>query len=298
MGGSAKLGTFRRLNVPVRPIHFETPHSYLTRLCAANGVDQNFYVKAIRVRRQATGDSAALGHAIHELGGPSPHHWALSHQKASTGLANARGIRDPFGRQRSSRVACTHCAQGADVTTYDHIRAAVCLKHRRWVGRGTTATTQRDLRGRADLVAVERAARRLTADAWIDLDLYGTCWEAIRDWNYMTGQWRPDLEAAAEAPTFLREVDDRLALYPETVRLLRMVSNPVFRGMCDPGKGGATRRRAWMHRELAWLPAERWIVAEAVEEWVEDRQSRLAVVGETSDTFATPGPGVASLRTP
>lgn len=264
-----------RLNVPVKPGHFETPQSYLTRFCAANGVDVAYYRNAVRSRRQATGDSTVLGAVIEELGGPAADHWQRSHAAASVGFANACGIRDPFGRQRAWRIACTHCSGGADVTTYDHIRSATCLKHRRWCGPGTTNETQRSLTDLKRVLIAERTARRLIPQGWIDLDLYNTCWEAVRDWTYMTGLWSPALQSAADSHGFVREVDDRAALYPETVRLLSMVSNPEFRHLCEAASGGSTRRRAWMHRELRWLPIERWIVAEAIEECVEDRQSRL-----------------------
>lgn len=66
----------------VRPLQFETPDSYLVRLCSANAIDPSHITRLIRVRRQHTGRSDELAHVIAELGGPPAEHFSWEYARA------------------------------------------------------------------------------------------------------------------------------------------------------------------------------------------------------------------------
>lgn len=273
-GSASDLTCLPRLQIPVRPAHFETALWYLRRLCIANGVDSVWLGGIVRARRQARADPSEMGRAIAELGGPEPEHWSESHARARHGLSGVRSSNGPYGRQGMTRLTCLSCTGGETVATYDHIRFGFCTKHGRWVGPGTTSTTQRGGLMDAEQHRAERAARGLVNRGLVDADLFETAWHLTRDWAYLTGKWPERLRQAAEPDTFTREVDDRIALYPETVRLLRLVASPQFQTLAEIERGGATDRRAYLHAALDWLPVEQWVVAEGIEEWVEDRRRR------------------------
>ena len=68
--------------------------------------------------------------------------------------------------------------------------------------------------------------------------------------------------------------------------MLRLVAGARFRSLTEVIRGGATQRRALLHQEMTWREADRWIVAEGIGEWVEDKQRR-GREGLASDSLAT-----------
>jgi hypothetical protein len=261
----------RRLHIPVRPAQFETPAWYLKRLCTANAVDPVWIFSVVRARGRTAGNRAELGSAIAELGGPGTGHWTASHARANLGRETLKG---PYDRQHNSRLACLSCTAGVTVATYDHIRFGLCLKHDRWIGPGTTTGTQRIGVIDREMHTAERTVRRLVSRGQVRHDFYVTAWEVTRDWAYRSGQRSSRLRCAIERHDFTREVDDRIALYPETVRLLEVVSRPHFAELVDAGLGGGTARREYLHDALDWLPADRWLVVEGVEQWAAQRSAQ------------------------
>lgn len=250
--------------IPVRLVHLETPTSYLGRLCEANVIDGQWMTRHLHQRRLSEGfDAGDLGVAIAELGGPDPARFETAHAWASTGHDNLRG---PWDKQSTSRSGCLSCTAGERVTTYPHIRFTFCRRHGRWLG----TASRPEQRARVMDAAVWKAEARLrwlVSSGYVDRDLNETAWELVRDNAYLsTGKdWSDRLRAAWEAPGFLREVDDRIALFSETVRVLSVVAKPEFTKRVTSGRGDSTRRRAYLYREFEWAGPERWVLVEGVD---------------------------------
>lgn len=62
-----------RQAVPVRPVHFEIPNSYLKPLCEANSVDRSWIASVVKQRRISLGGGPReLSLVINELRGSTP----------------------------------------------------------------------------------------------------------------------------------------------------------------------------------------------------------------------------------
>lgn len=269
------MDPLRRLPASVRPVQFELPKNYLRRICQANAVDHEWILEVVRRRQKASSASDELGQVLHELGGPPAATWIAEHQRASLGMSR---VRSPFQRQPDARVACTRCTAGASVSTFDHIRFSVCVKHSRWIGPGTGPTTQRQLDPGAKAVDADRALRALVSRGQVDEMMRHLAWHAVRDYAYTTGVWRARLDSALDDPSFTREVDDAIALYPETVRLLGVLVTLRYRDIVNEGALSPTARRAHLFEALDWLPAERWMVCDTIERHFGLKFNLLSVV--------------------
>lgn len=260
---------FRPQWVRVRPVHLETPHSYLRRLCEANSIDVAWMRSQVTARRQAFASGPEeLGRVIHELGGPRPEWFIRAHDTASLGYPNAW---HPWEKQRQTRPACPGCAPRRDAVTYAHVRFSFCLRHRYWLG----------VEHRADAIdqrasVAERTLRRLVSAGHVRRDLYETAWDLIRDNTYLIGEspWQDSLERVRAQAGFVREVDDRLALFPETVRVLRITSSPQFQEIVTSDRYDETQRRGYLYRVFDWAGPQRWVLVEGIEQYF-DREFRL-----------------------
>lgn len=259
------MAPFNRQTIPVRLRHLETPTSYLRRLCVANSIDHEWMVKSLRRRRLADGLNVRdRGDAIAELGGPAPERFEAAHAAARMGHANPRG---PWDKQAAARTVCLYCTAGERVTTYPHIRFQFCLRHGTWLG--SDPSQQRHGVMDRDMWKSERAMRRLVTHGHVDRDLYATAWELIRDNAYLVGEgaWTDRLRRAHEEPRFAREVDDRIAMFPETIRVLRVAARPEFAEKVRSGRRDATQRRAYLYRAFAWAGPERWVLCEGIDQF-------------------------------
>ncbi|MFC9556239.1 hypothetical protein ACFTWF_36060 [Rhodococcus sp. NPDC056960] len=54
-------------------------------------------------------------------------------------------------------------------------------------------------------------------------------------------------------------MDDRLALYPQTTRVLNLLSKPRTWGAIDVLFRGPEHLRAHLRRELDWVTGEQWV---------------------------------------
>jgi hypothetical protein len=144
----------------VRPHQFETPESYLVRLCRANVIDPTHVARQTQVRRQRTGRPDELAHVIAELGGPPVGHFTREYTRAF--LRENPSLSTVFVAHHCTRPGCRRCAGGDDFETFDHRRFMICLKHDRWVGRGG----QRQVID-YELRTVERRFRRIAASGLI-----------------------------------------------------------------------------------------------------------------------------------
>lgn len=252
--------------IPVRPCHLETPTSYLRRLCGANSIDGDWMFRHLRKRRLACGrDERDLGVAIAELGGPDPSMFEQAYNCAKVGHENLRG---PWGKQAATRTACLSCTAMQRVTTYPHIRFAFCRRHGRWLGTSQHPAQRPEVMDAA-IWKAERRLRVLVRTGHVNRDLYETAWELVRDNAYLsTGKtWSPRLRAAWDSPGFVREVDDRIALFAETVRVLGVTAEHEFAEKIRTGHYDSTVRRTHLYRALEWAGPQRWVLVEGIDQF-------------------------------
>ena len=97
--------------------------------------------------------------------------------------------------------------------------------------------------------------------------MFESAWELVRNNVYMLGNasWGQRLEAVRETPGFTPEVDDRLAFFPETVRVLGVISLPEFITAVSAGRRDCTARRDYLNRAFDWVPGERWVLVEGID---------------------------------
>lgn len=264
------MDRFPRQWITIRPRHLETPKSYLRRLCVANSIDFEWLQKKVRKRRLDHGaDLREIGVVIAELGGPAPAWFEAAHARARLGYPSLRG---PWDRQPIARLACLSCTAGESVITYPHVRFAFCLRHSRWLGR-----EQRVGVLDAETYTAERSLRRLVSSGDVDRDLYETTWELVRDNAYLVGEsaWPERLRRAREQAGFTREVDDRIAMFPRTVRALGVTSSREFDQMVRSRQHDDTIRRAYLYRAFEWAGPERWVLVEGIEQFFDREAERV-----------------------
>jgi len=236
----------------VRPLQFETPDSYLVRLCRANVIDPTHVARQTHVRRQRTGRADELARVIAELGGPPVGHFTREYARAF--VQESPPLNKVFPGHRSTRPGCRRCAAGEVVETFDHRRFMICLKHDRWVGRGGQRQVV-DYESRT----VERHFRRIAATGLIPSFAHDSV-VATLDRNaaaFGNGLWRGH-HRHAHVPT------DR---YPALVRTLQVLADYLAERWPREREIQSWHRRPEQHRlyeylrpRLAWLgePAELW----------------------------------------
>lgn len=215
------LDVLRPRLLRVRPVHLETPASYLERLCAANCIDGRWLLAQVR-RGRFPGVKSGVD-AIAAYGGPGSSHWTRSHDFASVGIGFPGTSDAPSG----NRLACLSCTAGERVQTYGHIRFSFCRRHGQWLG---AAGRQRHGVLDETLWGAELQARRLVARGRVDDHLFDSAWQLVRDHRFLVERktWSRKMDEAYERAGFTRGSDDRFALYPETVRAMTVISQPTF----------------------------------------------------------------------
>jgi hypothetical protein len=80
----------------------------------------------------------------------------------------------------------------------------------------------------AELWKAEQLLRRLVTTGLVDRELYETAWDLVRDNTYLIGERaRPErLQRAFDHVSFTLGTDDRIALFSETVRVIRICRLP------------------------------------------------------------------------
>lgn len=257
--------------IPVRYRHFETPTSYLRRLCVANSIDTEWMARQVAQRRMGHKDGGrAQGDIIAELGGPAPFHIERAWARASVGIIEPRG---PWARPSDPRTACLSCTAGERIDTYRHIRFAFCRRHGQWLGQ-----TQRNQVMDETLWKAERRLRRLVTRGRINSTLYDAAWGLVRDNAYMTvgKNWSPRLLAAWNSSDFVRETDDRIALFGETVRVLDVASQREYVQRAACGRLGRDANRDALYNAFAWAGPDRWILVEGIVKLLETESRHAA----------------------
>lgn len=271
--------------VTVRPHHFETPHSYLDRLCAVNVIDRRLVDSLIRTRRSRTGRPHHLALVIHELGGPHATHFARSYLRA-TGRrpSDVDTLLTEAYRTRLTGVrhTCTYCTAGHSVPTFDHHQFTICLKHGRWLAPDHGHEHQRQIPDPGEWVRAERRYRRAVTSGLLTRHLVDATWRIVRDQATVLGppSWTARLRATEAQPGFVEGVDDRCALYPQTARVLHLLSGPRTWEVIDALFRSPEHLRAYLRRELDWVTGEQWVLVEALAvEVIRSRSARLQQLG-------------------
>lgn len=262
-----------------RPAQFETPDSYLARLCAANVIDLDYIRRLATYRRRQTGRPEELGYVIAELGGPAPRHFRREHARAL--ILTASPVADAFAATARTRPACSRCAAGDDILTYDHRRFMICLKHNRWIGNRVTEQRQIDDR---ELRNVERRFRRIMAEGLIPTEAHDAVVAAIGRnsptlgehlWLGYRGHDHPGIDRFPARTRLLKTIAAYLAQnWPLEREIVVVHRRPEQRRLYDD-----------LRASLTWLgqPADSW---KFIDELV---QIVLDVIGSRTDPFAGNG---------
>jgi hypothetical protein len=166
-----------------RPAQFETPDSYLARLCAANVIDVDYIRRMTTHRRRQTARPEELGHVIAELGGPEPGHFQRDYTRAL--IQPAPPAPDAFATSQRTRQACSRCAAGDEILTYDHRRFMICLSHNRWIG---IQSAEQQQIVHYELRTVERRYRRIMAGGLIPTPAHDAVVAAIDRYSLALGE--------------------------------------------------------------------------------------------------------------
>lgn len=195
-----------------RPVQFETPSSYLGRICAANVIDVNYIERLAARRRSATRRANELGHLIEELGGPAPEHFEQEFRRAGQWAGTPYRQAHAFSPKLPGRPACSHCAAGDRAITFDHRDFMVCRRHSRWLD-PHHADDQQDV-GAAALKA-DRRLRQLAAAGLVPVNVYDRVGDLLR--AHLMG-----IAKQPPGPTASRH---SLLQFPCHVRLVELLAN-------------------------------------------------------------------------
>lgn len=100
----------------------------------------------------------------------------------------------------------------------------------------------------------------------------------MRDNTYLIGEHtRPDrLQRALDRSSFTLGTDDRIALFPETVRVIRIVADPAIAHRISAGRPNDPAVRAVLSSALEWVGTERWLLVDGVHQFLVRRHFNAA----------------------
>lgn len=265
-----------RRQVFVPRVHtFETPHSYLARICGRNMIDAGHMLQVVVSRKRQTKRPHELGVVIRELGGPDESSFVMQWVRAGNDLEASDTGQAPhdfgsvFRRTLYTRSACEYCTRGETVTTYEHEKFMMCLKHGRWVQPQSAGRIQRQVP--PGWRRTERQFRRLQRHPLLPATLHHQIWDLIRDNALMLGNagWGDRIRSAQE--NGIAGLDDRISLYPETVRVLATCTDldiweHLIMHSPSTWERGGGKLRALLHQRLAWAgdASDIWVLAEGL----------------------------------
>lgn len=210
------------LRQSVKWLHLESIESFTPRLLAANTLDTQMLRLAtapkVHEHRYRVDEHAVLIEGL--AGRPAGHYDRL------------RRLAQPDPELTyPERFLCRYCARGETVQQIPHDRENWCLRHPGqlvWVGPGTTPESQFVLPYNHVLARAERRFRRLVTAGRVTARLHARVWEMVRDNAWLTRPegWTPALAAFPDD----HEVRGRASLYPETITILELLSDPTVIG--------------------------------------------------------------------
>ena len=201
----------------VKWLHLESVESLTRRLLAANGIDSQALRLArapgLQEHRYRVDDHAVF---IEGLAGRPAGHYELLERFAQPDSALVY----------PERFLCRLCAGGKRVEQIPHDRENWCLRHPGqmvWVGPSTAPEAQLIVPFDRAIAKAERRFRRMVAAGRVDARLHARTWEMVRDnaWLTRSNTWKSPLAEFSED----HEVRGRVALYPETVGIVALLSD-------------------------------------------------------------------------
>jgi hypothetical protein len=125
----------------------------------------------------------------------------------------------------------------------------------------------------AELWKAEQLLRKLVRSGLVDRELYETAWDLVRDNTYLIGERaRPErLQRVLDRDGFTFGTDDRIALFPETIRVIRIVADPAIAHRISTGRPNDPAMRIVLSDALDWAGAERWLLVNGAYELLKRR---------------------------
>lgn len=194
------------------PLQFETPNSYLARVCAANVIDGEYIERLAARRRSSTRRPDELGYLIEELGGPAPEHFEQEFQRAGRWAGTSYRQAHAFSPNLPGRPACSRCDAGERARTFDHRRFMICRRHRRWLD-PHSVEGQQDVG--PDELEVDRRLRQLAAAGLVSVNVYDRVGDHLR--AHLTG-------SAKRPPTTLTRPNQSLLQFSRQLRLVELLA--------------------------------------------------------------------------
>lgn len=269
------IGPLRRQVFVPRVHTFETPHSYLARICDRNMIDVGHMLQVVVSRKRQTKRPHELGVLIRELGGPHESSFVMQWVRAGNDLKTSVTDQAPhdfgpvFRRTLYTRSACEYCTRGEAVTTYEHEQFMICLKHGRWIQPQPASRVQRQVP--PGLHHAERQFRRLQQHPLLPATLHHQIWDLVRDNALMLDNagWGERIRIAQA--NGVAGLDDRISLYPETVRVLAAcvdldIWERLIRYSPSTWERGSDDLRAMLRQRLAWAGdvSDTWMLVEGL----------------------------------
>lgn len=265
----------------------ESPSSYARRQCQATGIPFEDVERGLTSEKQryiyrVWKDEAAAAVIVEAAAGRPAGHYLRLRQIAQP---------DPSATY-PQRFLCRLCSAGGYVEQIGHDREYWCLRHPGqmvWAGPGTTPETQLVVGYDRRQARAERRFRRLVASGRVDPRLNARVWEIVRDNAWLTGPagWKPGLVPFVTD----HETDGRAALFPETVRVLEVLSNS---GLVEHWVGlSSTQLRRAIASSLSFGEAPIDVLVERIVLWLrprrrEVRPTRIDPVDLPMDIVDTP----------
>jgi hypothetical protein len=100
-----------------------------------------------------------------------------------------------------------------------------------------------------------------------------TAWDLVRDNTYLIGEHaRPErLQRVLDHVNFTFGTDDRIALFPETTRVIRTVADPAIAHRISTGRPNDPAVRIVLSDSFEWVGAERWLLVNGAYELLKRR---------------------------
>lgn len=234
--------SIRPLPVPTRLFGGESLISYAVRHAARNGTSIADLEKALQqtgaMPNTRTRTDPRRLEAWRRLG-------ALNHRAFATpDTIDGAAVVD--------RPLCLQCTNGHGGTGRLPTIGWVCTRHRRWIG-----PTQTDIRNLAELITAERHYRRILAPRGVLVR--SPTMEVARDCA-LSGTSRNLIAGRAQ---HTRAPSPDMLVYPETVRIARLITSPSFNErILSPALAESDRNALTAHHVNDILPA-----AEDSEPW-------------------------------
>ena len=169
----------------------------------------------------------------------------------------------PVNAGHGSLGFCTHPQR---VDTYWHESFLMCPKHARWIYPPSTGTQQRQIRNPAAVIGLHRTFCRLQRRTNLPQNLHQRVWELLRENALLLANstWHTRLRGTEMAQHFVQGLDDRIEMFPETLRVFHACVNLAERIESQRSNGSPDQIRAHLRRKLEFAGGDNWILVEGL----------------------------------